>query len=172
MVLPEGFTYDIIGSWGDRLGDSRFGYNNDYLSFIETSPNEGFLTINFEYISGQPWMQTYAPVMGKSLPFDSVKAAAAQNGGTIDALAFPEGNDLKAEILEISKEALIDQGIGVISIRRNANGKWERTYSKSDRRLTGISGMEDGKYLRATGPAVSVFRKSNKMGYDDGSLGF
>jgi secreted PhoX family phosphatase len=168
IVLPEGFTYDVIGSWGDRLADSRFGYNNDYLSFIETSPNEGFLTINFEYISGQTWMQTYAPVIGKSLPFDSVKAAAAQNGGIVDAWALPDGDPLKAEILEISKEALIDQGIGAISIRRNANGKWERTYSKSDRRITGISGLEDGRYLRATGPATAVFRKSNKMGYDDG----
>ncbi len=37
VVLPEGFTYDIVASWGDRVGDSRFGYNNDYLSFIETA---------------------------------------------------------------------------------------------------------------------------------------
>jgi uncharacterized protein len=32
LILPEGFTYDIIATWGDKVGDSRFGYNNDYLS--------------------------------------------------------------------------------------------------------------------------------------------
>lgn len=31
LVLPEEFTYDVIAAWGDRVGDSRFGYNNDYL---------------------------------------------------------------------------------------------------------------------------------------------
>lgn len=167
LVLPEGFTYDVIAAWGDRVGDSRFGYNNDYLSFIETSPNEGFLTVNFEYISGKTWMQTYPMVIGKSLPFDEVKAAAKDTQGEIDAFALPENDSLKAKILEISKEGLIDQGIGIISIRRNADGKWERTFSKSDRRITGISGLEDGRYLKATGPAVAIFNKPNKKGYDD-----
>ena len=55
LVLPEGYSYQVIGSWGDKIGNSRFGYNNDYLSFLETAPNEGFLTINFEYISAVPW---------------------------------------------------------------------------------------------------------------------
>ncbi|MDE5112373.1 MAG: DUF839 domain-containing protein, partial [Trichodesmium sp. St7_bin2_1] len=56
LVIPQGFTYDIIGSWGDKIGDSRFGYNNDYLSYIETGENEGLLTINFEYISPLTWV--------------------------------------------------------------------------------------------------------------------
>ncbi len=51
IVLPEGFTYDLIASWGDAVGDSRFGYNNDYLSFVPTGPDEGYLTVNFEYVS-------------------------------------------------------------------------------------------------------------------------
>ncbi|MEM8504413.1 MAG: phosphatase, partial [Cyanobacteria bacterium P01_D01_bin.1] len=29
IVLPDGFTYDVIAAWGDPVGDSRFGYNND-----------------------------------------------------------------------------------------------------------------------------------------------
>jgi len=37
LILPEDFTYDIIAAWGDKVGDSRFGYNNDYLSSVETS---------------------------------------------------------------------------------------------------------------------------------------
>lgn len=167
LVLPEGFTYDVIAAWGDPVGDSRFGYNNDYLSFIETSPNEGYLTINFEYISGLTWMKTYEKVIKKSLPFEEVNLALAANQGEINAFTLPDNDPLKIKIKEISQEGLIDQGIGIISIRRNTDGKWERTYSASDRRITGISGFEDDRYLKSTGPAVAVFTKSNKRGYED-----
>ncbi|RAQ47756.1 phosphatase, partial [Arthrospira sp. O9.13F] len=81
LVLPEGFTYDVIASWGDPVGDSRCGYNNDYLSFVQTGENQGFLTVNFEYISGKPWGETYEEVIGISLPIAVVKQAleAAQS---------------------------------------------------------------------------------------------
>lgn len=168
LVLPKGYTYDVIGAWGDPVGDSRFGYNNDYLSLVETAPGEGFLTINFEYISADTWMQTYGEVIGKSLPFEELKAAveAAGEDGIV-AIDLPNNSALKAQLTEISKEALIDVGIGVVSIRRNAAGAWERTYSNADRRITGISGLEDGRYLKATGPALSVFMKKSGQGYTD-----
>jgi len=69
LVLPEGFTYDPIAVWGDKIGDGRCGYNNDYLAFVETGPDRGYLTINFEYISGFTWMQTYGQAIGRSLFF-------------------------------------------------------------------------------------------------------
>ena len=167
LVLPEGFTYDVIAAWGDKVGDSRFGYNNDYLSFIETSKDEGLLTVNFEYISSKPWFQTYKQVIGKSLPFEEVDKALKPAGKDgINVFALKDNNPTKAAIREIAKEALIDLGIGVISIRRERHGKWVRTYSKAERRITGISGLEDGRYLKATGPAVAVFRKKGK-GYND-----
>jgi secreted PhoX family phosphatase len=62
----------VIGAWGDTIGDSRFGYNNDYLSLVETAPNEGYLTINFEYISGSTWLETYPEVIGQSLALDEI----------------------------------------------------------------------------------------------------
>ncbi|WP_204106333.1 MULTISPECIES: alkaline phosphatase PhoX [Spirulina sp. CCY15215] len=166
IILPEGFTYDVIAAWGDRVGDSRFGYNNDYLSFVETAPNEGYLTINFEYISGQTWMATYPEAIGKSLPFEAVKSALTVSEGTIDAFAL-SNSPLKAQIQAIAKEAMIDVGMGVISLGRNPDGQWMRTYSDRDRRVTGISGLEDGRYLKSTGPAVAIFNKRNKQGYDD-----
>ncbi|WP_377480465.1 MAG: DUF839 domain-containing protein [Microcoleus anatoxicus] len=58
LLIPEDFIYDIIAAWGDKVGDSRFGYNNDYLSFVETSKDEGFLTVNFEYIRMPERFQT------------------------------------------------------------------------------------------------------------------
>ncbi len=167
LVLPDGFTYDLIAAWGDKVGDSRFGYNNDYVSFVETAPNEGFLTVNFEYISGKAWLENYPDVIGKSLPIAEVKAVAGQSDGEINAFALPENSPLKKQIQEISKEGLIDQGIGIISLRRNPDGSWERTYSDADRRITGISGLDDNRALYATGPATAVFTKSNKIGYED-----
>ncbi|MDY7012905.1 MAG: DUF839 domain-containing protein, partial [Cyanobacteriota bacterium] len=144
LVLPEGLTYDVIAAWGDPLGDSRFGYNNDYLSFVETAPNEGYLTVNFEYISGQTWMQTFDRAIGKSLPFAQLIAAAKASEGAIDAFTLPDTDPLKPQIIEVAKEALIDLGMGVMSLRRREDGTWERTNSPNDRRITGISGLEDG----------------------------
>ena len=168
LLLPEGFTYDVIAAWGDKIGNSRVGYNNDYLSFIETGKDEGFLSINFEYINGKTWMETYPQVIGKSLPFDDVKAAAAKTQGKINAFALPDKEPLKGKIKEIAKEALLDLGLGAISIRKGSDGKWTRTNSKADRRITGISGLEDKRYLKVTGPATAVFRKQQGKGYIDG----
>ncbi len=170
VVLPEGFTYDVIAQWGDKVGDSRFGYNNDYLSLIETAPNEGFLTINFEYISGKTWRETYEKVIGQTLPFQEVKGMADKNEGKINAFKLAKTDPLKAKIEAIASEALIDQGMGVISLKKNSQGQWQRTYSEADRRITGISGLKDGHYLKATGPGVNIFEKTNKLGYED-SLG-
>ena len=168
LMLPQGFTYDVIAAWGDRIGDSRFGYNNDYLSFRETAPNEGFLTINFEYISGKTWIETYDLVIGQKLPFQDVIAQTEAQEGKIDAFTLADNDRLKAQIKEISQEGLIDLGIGIISIRRNENGKWERTYSDADRRITGISGWDNPRrYLKSTGPATAIFTKQNKLGYED-----
>ncbi|MGD1910240.1 MAG: PhoX family phosphatase [Rivularia sp. (in: cyanobacteria)] len=170
LVLPDGFNYQVIAAWGDKVGDSRFGYNNDYLSFVPTGENEGYLSVNFEYISAIPWMQTYLRVIGKSLPFDEVITklkSDSQGISKLNAYALSENDPLKGKIVEISSEALLDQGLGVISIRKNTNGIWERTNSNTDRRISGISGLKDGRYLKATGPAVLVFRKQQGLGYID-----
>lgn len=175
LVLPEDFTYDVIATWGDRVGDSRFGYNNDYLSLVETAPNEGYLTINFEYISGGLWMETYPQVIGAELPFAELIALAEpgeEDDGaeyTVDAFSLQDKDQLKEKIIQISREGLIDQGLGVISVKRNSEGKWERTFSQADRRVTGISGLDNPQQaLKSTGAAIAVFNKSNKLGYEDG----
>ena len=170
LVLPEGYEYQVIAAWGDKVGDSRFGYNNDYLSFIPTGNDEGYLSVNFEYISGVPWIQTYEQVIGKPLPFAQLQAALKNKSSgknEVNAYALPDGEPMKANIQEICAEALLDQGLGVISIRKTADGKWERTDSPSDRRISGISGLKDGRYLKATGPAVKIFQKKQGQGYID-----
>ncbi|HEY9811382.1 MAG TPA: alkaline phosphatase PhoX [Halomicronema sp.] len=168
LVLPQGFTYQVIAAWGDKVGDSRFGYNNDYLSFVETASNEGYLCVNFEYISEKIWLETMQEVLGFRVPVEEVVAAINKtNKKEINAFALPENDPTKAKIREICKQALIDQGLGVISLRRKRDGSWERTFSKADRRVTGISGLEDNRYLKATGPAVAIFQKKQGLGYID-----
>lgn len=168
LIVPEGFTYDVIGSWGDPLGESRFGYNNDYLSYIPTGENEGLLTINFEYISGKTWRNTYPDVVKKQLPFEAVATELdKKENKNITASQLQEEEVLKENIQAIAKEALIDLGIGVIAIRRNSDGSWERIPSPAERRITGISGLDGKHYLQATGPGTSVFNKSDKLGYED-----
>lgn len=166
VVLPEEFEYRTIASWGDAIGNSRFGYNNDYLSFVESTENEGYLTVNFEYVSAGVWMQTYTTVLGKSLPFTEVAAALKKK--PIDAFSLPKNNPLRAKIQQICQEALIDQGLGAIALKRDDKGEWTRQPSKIERRVTGISGLTDGHYLKATGPATAVFRKTKGEGYIDG----
>jgi uncharacterized protein len=169
LVLPEGFTYDVIAAWGDPVGDSRFGTNNDYISFIETSEGEGYLVVNHEYVSSLPWSQGFEQVVGKSIPIEAVTAAAeAASEDGIDAYTLPDDDPIKAQIREVSVEALIDQGLSVISIRKNPDGRWVRTNSNADRRVTGASGLDDNRYLKTTGPAALVFRKSRVQGYSDG----
>lgn len=170
LVLPEGYTYNVIAAWGDKIGQNdHFGSNCDYISFLETSPGEGFLTINHEYISAKPWAGGYKQVLGKDLPFAEVRAMAeATEDGKIDAFSMPNGDPVKEKIRAISKAGQYEQGMSVISVRRNPDGSWARTYSNADRRISGISGLEDGKYLKATGPAVAVFRKTSGQGYIDG----
>jgi len=175
LVLPEGFTYDVIAEWGDKVGSSRFGYNNDYLALIETGEAEALLTVNFEYISAVPWLQSFEQVISKKLPFaeveqavrKAIKAIPNDRVPGLNAFALKDGDPIKEKVKEISFEGLADQGLGIIAIRRSPEGKWERTNSDRDRRVSGVSGLVDGRYLRATGPAVSIFQKTKGQGYID-----
>lgn len=180
LVLPKGFTYSVIAAWGDTVGDSRFGYNNDYLSLIETKPGQGYLWTNFEYISTVPWTQGFQQVTGIALPFAEAKAAISKGEEEakekvkrviekgLDAFSLKDSDPLKQKIRQICIEALRDQGGGVIGVQQNADGRWSRKPGKADRRITGISGLEDKRYLQSTGPATAIFRKSEVQGYTDG----
>ena len=168
LVLPDGYEYQVLASWGDRVGKDRFGFNNDYLALIETGPNEGVLSVNFEYISAVPWLQSYEKVMGTALPISSIEGKLKNAKDGVDAFSLANSDPLKKKIQTVCKAALADQGLGMISVKRNANGQWERTYSPTlDRRVSGIAGLEDGQYLNCTGPARSVFAKTAGKGYLD-----
>lgn len=168
LVLPDGFTYDVIAAWGDPVGDSHFGYNNDFLSFVPTGPQSGYLTVNHEYVSDKTWLSTYASVLDKTLPTDQVLSLLGRLDGEIDVQIFSQDNTFREAINEICMATLMEQGMSVISIQQEADGRWVRTYSNRDRRISGISGLNDNRYLKVTGPATAVFLKDSGHGYIDG----
>lgn len=54
VVLAEGFEYQILASFGDKISDAdTFGTHNDYLNFFvsEQDENEGVLWVNHEYFN-------------------------------------------------------------------------------------------------------------------------
>ncbi len=57
LTVPDGFASQLLAAWGDPLGDSRFGFNNDHLGFVQQGPDRASMTVNFEYISAVPWVQ-------------------------------------------------------------------------------------------------------------------
>jgi len=50
LLLPEGFTYEVLLKQGDLLNDrgERYGDDNDYLAILPVSAEEGWLWCNHE----------------------------------------------------------------------------------------------------------------------------
>ncbi len=167
LVLPGGYRYEVLAQWGDPVGDGWFGFNNDYLGLVETNEDQAFLAVNFEYISLIPWRLGYESTRGKSLPFEAVIAAVQDKGGAVNALALSETDPLRQQIQVLSGAGLSELGVGVMELKRDSTGGWQRHPGKADRRITGLSGLRGGPYLTATGPVVAVFENPQKQGYED-----
>ena len=169
LTLPEGFRADVLAAWGDRLGTSRFGFNNDHLGFVQHSPDRASMTVNFEYISPTPWVEGFADVVGHSLPFRELVQALADRNGVIDCSDLGHDTALWLVIRSVADEAMTDLGLGVMSLKRNGDGAWVREHASHDRRITGLTGLLDASQrLVSTGPAVAVFQATDRLGYDDG----
>ena len=62
---------------------------------------------------------------------------------------------------------MTDLGIGVMTLQRDGQGQWQRAQAAQDRRITGISGLEDPKQqLISTIRPLQCSRQ--RQGYDDG----
>ena len=169
LNLPEGYDQQLLASWGDPVGPSRFGFNNDFLAFRQLDANSALLTVNFEYISALPWQQGFTEVTGSALPYEPVVQGLAGSNGKRDVWADAPPADLTAAIKRVAAEALADQGIGVIRLQRDGQGRWQRQPGPEDRRITGLAGLDDPeRRLRASGPASAVFRLPQRQGYNDG----
>jgi hypothetical protein len=169
LVVPEGFRSDLLLQWGDPLGAGRFGFNNDFLAFTPLDRQRALLAVNFEYISARPWCAGYGAVFGRELPFALLQKLLAERGGRVDALALAPQDPLRAPLLAVATAALEDLGIGVVELTRTADGGWRHAPGRLERRITGLSGLRrPQERLRTTGPAAAVFRRRQRLGYDDG----
>ncbi|MFC0189513.1 PhoX family phosphatase [Fictibacillus aquaticus] len=111
LVLPRGYTYDVVASYGDIINPSKdtFGYNNDYTLFFPMKEDEdrGLLWVNHEYtnplyVEGEKVNDKYTPA-------------------------------------QIEKH-LYNQGGSIIEVYQDKDGRWklDRT-SKFARRVTGLT---------------------------------
>ena len=169
LQVPEGYRSDVLLCWGDRLGDGAVGFNNDYLAFTSLGRDHALLTINFEYISAIPWCAGYAEARGRTLPFTALAAAMQAAGGSVDVTALDGSSTLRQLAQTVAAAALEDLGIGVAELARSADGRWRHQPGARDRRVHGLSGREDpSQRLRVSGPAAAVFRRPQRLGYNDG----
>ena len=173
LLLPEGYRSEVLLQWGDPLGSGRFGFNNDYLAFTPLDGQRALLTVNFEYISPRPWVAAYGEVMGRELPFQELRKLLAERGGSVDALSLAADDPLRRPLLEVATAAMQDVGLGVVEIERSADQRWRRRSGRIepryDRRISGVTGLKRAdERLHCSGPAAAVFRRRQRLGYDDG----
>jgi len=169
LELPAGYRSDLVLRWGDRLGTDHFGFNNDFVAFTPLARKRALLTVNFEYISPRPWCAGYASVLGRELPFQELRDGLVGRGGQVDALSLAEGDPLLAPLREVATAALLDVGIGVAEIENLPGLGWRHRPGRFDRRISGLSGLRNPRErLRCSGPAAAVFRRRQRLGYDDG----
>ena len=169
LEVPPGYQAEVLLSWGDRLGNTTMGFNNDYLAFTPIGTDRALLTINYEYITAKTWCGGYQEAKGRSLPFESLAKALKETGGTVDVGSLTSGSPLRAMAKEVATAALEDLGIGVASLVKDNDGAWRHQPSAVERRIHGLSGYTDpAQRLTTTGPAASVFVKTERLGYDDG----
>ncbi len=169
MVVPEGFRSDLLFAWGDPLGDSRIGFNNDYLAITPLGADRAVLTVNFEYISERLWADGFAEAVGQPLPWRELVSALAGREGRLDCTSLAATDPLRLLVRAVADQAMTDLGLGVVTLRPGATGGWRRQPGRLDRRITGLSGLErQEQRLRVSGPAAAVFRRRPRLGYDDG----
>jgi secreted PhoX family phosphatase len=173
LLVPEGYRSEVLVQWGDPLGSGRFGFNNDYVAFTPLDQGRALLTVNFEYISPRPWIAAYSEVMGRELPFKELRKLLAERGGSVDAPSLAVDDPLRRPLLEVATAAMEDVGIGVVEIERSTDQRWRRRSGRYDRRydrrISGLTGLERPEArLHCSGPAAAVFRKRQRLGYNDG----
>ena len=91
LVLPEGFKYDVVLSWGDKLNTTdTFGFNNDYLAFfpIDGNKHDGVLWVNHEYTSEFFVSQYDKTDTAKTKTKQQVDAEMQSVGGSLVRIRF------------------------------------------------------------------------------------
>ncbi len=170
LIVPPEFEKQLLISWGDRVGPPEspitIGYNCDHLSIVPRRgvPGEYFLTINHEYVSIRPWMQSLTQVTGRPVPKLRVypdaqtgKDKPIQQLRLDDMLFALDGRqsiggypDFAAAADELATAMFDELGVSIVHLRESGGKLQVLRNSNLHRRITGIS--------RFNVPAAPVFR--------------
>lgn len=143
LVLPIGYSYQPVATWGDDLGNGQtVGYNHDWVGYFpidllekgidlsrvhvgflpaDSSSEEGLLVINHEYVN---------PLF-----------VSGYDGADETAVKTPE-------MIALEQDAV---GLSVVHIRRNGEGAWEIVAdAPENRRFTALTPAI------LTGPAATL----------------
>jgi uncharacterized protein len=162
LVLPEGFRYDVLATWGDRIGATTFGTGADYTGLLpmKDRPGEFWLIVNHEYISARPWLQAARDVHGDAFVDANHTLAGTPlvglqvdliNGSAVDPA-------LRAAIRKLCTAAMSDLGVSVLHVKRRADGGFDVVRdSNLHFRVHGFGGQNfDASAMSFTGPAARV----------------
>lgn len=127
LILPDGFRYEIIRKWGDRINDTDFyGYNNDFCCFVPInfhngakSSEDGLLFINHEY----------------------------PHSLFVSGYSYEDMRNNKPKTREQVELEMQSMGVSIFRVKRNGS-RWEFTDDKLNRRYDGKS------EIKITGPAA------------------
>ncbi|MCX7878761.1 MAG: DUF839 domain-containing protein, partial [Ignavibacteria bacterium] len=118
LVLPEGYSYDIIRKWGDKISENEYyGYNNDYCVYIPIdlhnggkSSDDGILFINHEYPH---------PLFVSGYSYEDMK------------------NNVRKSKLQVELE-MKSMGVSIFRVRKE-KGSWKFVNDRLNRRYDGTS---------------------------------
>ena len=145
IVVPEGYTHDVMYRWGDPIFGNAPAFKGDASeTWVEQEEQSGD---NHDGINFFP----YPGTDGNS------RGILAMNHEYINPEYFHNvANFNKPEIPDNTKKQLAGHGVSIIEVRRSASGKWEYVKdSPYNRRITGytpitISGPAAGNDLLKT----------------------
>ena len=180
LVVPDGFHYQLIAQWGDRLGPEsdpgqqiQFGYNNDYTGIlpIAGTSDEFWLFVNNEELGTRPWLMAYEEVVGKSLP----KFELRPEGGAL--IMYLEGERIgkrhlfldkvpltreqRSVIQKICEVGLEELGVSILRVKRRPDGSFRPMSGETGhKRITTISRQGSGtrEPVRVSGPSAPFFQ--------------
>lgn len=139
LLLPAGYRWDPVATWGERFGAVRFGTNADFTALVPMAgkSDEFFLVVNHEAVSARPWLQGYAAAHGESLPtlrwqpelfhpdelvvllVDGEIVAMEEHGHGLVTPAQGRGTEA---IRRVARAALDDLGVSILHVRQEADG--------------------------------------------------
>ena len=145
IVVPEGYTADVMYRWGDPISATAPAFNGDASQSWQAQEQQS--GDNHDGINFFPFPGTDGNSRG----------ILAMNHEYINPEYFHDvANFNKPEIPDNTKKQLAAHGVSVIEVQRNAAGKWEYVRnSVYNRRITGytpilISGPAAGNDLLKT----------------------